>query len=73
MGGVCSIGKRSPAAVEIVLPQAPAGRQELARRAAEVHADFVLDAISRLTCPAGQKLALLQAVVDTVREERSRQ
>jgi hypothetical protein len=67
------MGKRSPAAVEVVLPQTPAGRQELARRAAEVHADSVLDAISRLSCPAGQKLALLQAVIDDTGESRSRQ
>jgi hypothetical protein len=66
------MGKRSPAAVEVVLPQTPAGRQELARRAAGVHADSVLDAISCLACPAGQKLALLQAVIDTVREDHSR-
>lgn len=48
-------------------PQTEEGRRELARRVAEVHADFVLDTLHGLDCPARQKLELLQAVIDTVK------
>lgn len=56
----------APIRVVVHYPGTGAGRQELARRAAEVHAEFVADAVRRLDCPARQKLELLQAVMDTV-------
>lgn len=46
-------------------PQTQEGRQELARRAAEVHADAVVRRINKLNCPAEQKIELLQAVRNT--------
>lgn len=57
---------RQSAPIRVVAhyPGTGAGRQELARRAAEVHAEFVADAVRRLDCPARQKLELLQAVLD---------
>lgn len=58
--------RSAPIRVVVHGPGAGAGRQELARRAAEVHAEFVADALRRLDCPARQKLELLQAVMDTV-------
>ena len=58
--------RNAPMRVVVHYPGTGAGRQELARRAAEVHAEFVADALRRLDCPARQKLELLQAVMDTV-------
>lgn len=58
--------RSAPIRVVVHGPGTGAGRQELARRAAEVHAEFVADALRRLDCPARQKLELLQAVMDTV-------
>ena len=58
--------RNAPMRVVVHYPGTGAGRQELARRAAEVHAEFVADAVRRLECPARQKLELLQAVMDTV-------
>lgn len=58
--------RSAPIRVVVHGPGTGEGRQELARRAAEVHAEFVADAVRRLDCPARQKLELLQAVMDTV-------
>lgn len=57
----------APIQVTVHVPQTEAGKQELARQVAAVHADFVTDAIHNLHCPARQKLTLLQAVIDTFR------
>lgn len=48
-------------------PTTDEGKRELAKRAADVHADFVISTIDRLHCPARQKLELLQAVIDTAK------
>lgn len=68
---MADIGRRS-APIEVVVhyPQTEAGRQELARRAAMVHAEAVNRKLQKLTCPAGQKQQLLEAVIHTVLEER---
>ena len=58
--------RSAPIRVVVHGPGTGAGRQELARRAAEVHAEFVADALRRLDCPARQKLELLQAGMDPV-------
>lgn len=58
--------RSAPIRVVAHYPGTGAGRQELARRAAEVHAEYVADAVHRLDCPAWQKLELMQAVLDTV-------
>ena len=52
-----------PIRVIVQFPATGEGRGELARRVAEAHADFVIATISRLSCPARQKLDLLQAVM----------
>lgn len=57
----------APVQVIVHFPTTEKGRRELARRVSEVHADFVTGTLSRLNCPAKQKLALLQAVIDTAR------
>lgn len=54
-------------------PKTEEGKQELARRLAGVHADYVICTINNLKCPTKQKLELLQAVIDTAKEaDRSR-
>lgn len=57
---------RAPVQVAVQFPRTREGRQELSRLVSEVHADFVVSSINRLNCPARQKTALLQAVIDTV-------
>ena len=44
-------------------PETEAGKKELARRAAIIHADSILIAIKKLSCPKDQKLKLLDAVI----------
>lgn len=56
--------RRTPVQVIVHFPTTEEGERELARRVSEVHADFVLGTLNRLNCPAKQKLALLQAVID---------
>ena len=56
-----------PMEISVVLPQTGTGQRALACRIAEAHADWVLCTIDGLSCPAQQKLALLQAVIDTIR------
>ena len=56
---------RKPTPINIIVqfPSTEAGRAELLRRVAEVHADAVLMQIKQLTCPNSQKLQLLDAVI----------
>ena len=46
-------------------------RNELARRAAELHAAAVVQHIESLSCPRAQKLALLDAIVQKRKQEGS--
>ena len=55
-----------PIEVVVVFPEKEEDRLALAKRVADVHADCVIGAIQALNCPTGQKLALLQAVIDSV-------
>ncbi len=45
---------------------------ELAKRVSDVHVAAVIQRIKALNCPASQKLELLDAVIETVKE-RSRE
>ena len=60
---------RTSAPIKVIVhyPKTEEGRQELARRVADVHADFVISSINKLDCPIKQKLELLQAVIDTAK------
>lgn len=60
---------RTSAPIKVIVhyPKTEEGRQELARRVADVHADFVISSINKLDCPIKQKLELLQAVIDTTK------
>ncbi len=53
----------APVAVKVYFPETEGGRHELAGRVAEVHAEFVIHTIDKLTCPVKQKKELLQAIV----------
>lgn len=59
------MGKSVPIQIIVHAPTTQEGRQELARRAAEVHAAAVVRRIRKLDCPAGQKMELLRAVRNT--------
>lgn len=68
------IARRSaPIHVIVHRPKTEAGKQELARRVADVHADMVSQAIQRLTCPSGQKMELLDAVIAAAKKEAGAQ
>lgn len=50
-------------------PSSPEARSELEDKIAIFHAEAVLQYIQNLSCSKEQKLALLQAVIDTRAEE----
>lgn len=52
----------------VYFPKTEEGRQELAQRTAELHADAVNFRLKRLVCPTEQKLKLLDAVIRTAKE-----
>ena len=56
-----------PIQVIVHFPNTEEGKQELAQRISQVHADFVISTIDKLNCPTKQKLKLLQAVIDTIK------
>lgn len=58
---------QAPLEVAAELPDTREGRRALARQVAELHADWVLDTLGRMSCPARQKQELLQAVMDAAR------
>ena len=57
---------RSMAPINLIVhyPKTDAGREELAKRVAEVHASAVTHRIKALTCPTSQKLELLDAIIE---------
>ena len=65
--------KSAPVHVTVYYPNTAEGQRELARRAANVHADMVSGALRRLDCPAQQKLALLDAVIADTKERAAGQ
>ena len=58
----------APIPITMQLPQTEAGQRELRRRVSAVAAEAVITSIRQWEAPAQQKLELLQAVIDTVRE-----
>ena len=54
-------------------PKTDAGKEELARRVATIHAESVIAKINRLNCPSKQKLELVEAVIDTVKRRQKEQ
>ena len=46
-------------------PQSAKSRQQLARQVARIHADAAVRCLRSLNCPADQKLALLDALLQS--------
>ena len=65
---------RSMAPINLIVyyPKTEEGQMELAKRLSDVHAAAVTQRIKSLNCPTSQKLELLDAVIETVKE-RSRE
>ena len=54
--------KSAPIEVVVHYPKTKEGWDELGKRVATAHANYVIEKIDRLNCPTWQKLELLQAV-----------
>ena len=52
-------------------PKSKEGKKLLTQRVAQVHADSVINKIKRLNCPSDQKTELLNAVLNTAKNEES--
>ena len=50
-----------------ITPKTEEGWEELGKRVATAHANYVIEKIERLNCPTWQKLELYQAVIDTTK------
>lgn len=59
--------KSAPIEVVVHYPKTKEGWDELGKRVATAHANYVIEKIDRLNCPTWQKLELLQAVIDTAK------
>ena len=59
--------KSAPIEVVVHYPKTKEGWDELGKRVATAHANYVIEKIDRLNCPTWQKLELLQAVIDTTK------
>ena len=59
--------KSSPIVVVVQYPKTEEGKRELSERVASVHADFVLQYVSKLQCPRWQKNKLIDAVIESAR------
>lgn len=65
--------KMAPVNVIVYYPKTEEGREYLARRVAEVHANAVIRRLKSLNCPTRQKLELLDAVVNTVQKNQEQE
>ena len=59
----------APVNVIVYYPKTEEGKEELARRVADVHAAAVNQRLKSLNCPTSQKLVLLDAVIETRKKE----
>ena len=59
--------KSAPIEVVVHYPKTKEGWDELGKRVATAHANYLIEKIDRLNCPTWQKLELLQAVIDTTK------
>ena len=66
---------RSMAPINLIVyyPKTEEGQMELAKRGADVHATAVTQRIKSLNCPTSQKLELLDAGIETVKESSREQ
>ena len=63
--------KSAPVKIKMYYPQTDSGRQELARRVADVHSNLVVAQIDKMNVPIKEKLRMLEAVVATQKQERT--
>lgn len=54
-------------------PRSKAGKEALARKVVSFHAQIVVEYISRLHCPKEQKLALIDAILEQIREDNQKE
>ena len=66
---MAAIRKMAPVNVIVYYPKSEEGKEERARRVADVHAAAVNQRLKSLNCPTSQKLALLDAVIETRKKE----
>ncbi len=69
---VTVIRKMAPVNVIVYYPKTEEGKDELARRVADVHASTVTQRIKSLNCPDRQKLELLDAVIETASQKSAK-
>jgi len=50
-------------------PESEEAKQELAKRVAIVHAQAIVQRVKSLSCPLTQKIALLDAVIEKIKDE----
>lgn len=67
------IRKMAPINVIVYYPKTEEGQEELARRVADVHAAAVNQRLKSLNCPTQQKLELLDAVIQTTKQNSREQ
>ncbi len=63
-------GIRSMAPINLIMyyPKTEEGQMELKKRVSDIYATTVIQRIKSLNCPTNQKLELLDAVIETVKE-----
>lgn len=59
----------APINIVVHYPKTEDGWRELKHRMAMVHADAVLNSISKLNCPMSQKEKLLRAIIDDTKAQ----
>lgn len=55
----------------MILPSTPQGKAELKKELAKFHADHIQSVVQRLPCPVEQKLELIDAITDHLKEDNS--
>lgn len=61
--------KAAPINIIVHYPSTEEGWRELSRRVASVHADAVMNSISKLNCPMWQKIKLLDAIIEDAKRK----
>ncbi|MCD8106182.1 MAG: hypothetical protein LUF35_14590 [Lachnospiraceae bacterium] len=64
---------RKSAEIHVVVhyPKTEAGKKELAKRVANIHAETVSQRIKKLNCPSAQKELLLDAVIEAAANRKT--
>ena len=66
---VSALCKRGQLNIVVHMPTSESGKRELAQRVSDVHARAVNHRLKSLNCPEQQKLALLNAIIETKKEK----